>query len=344
MSLYPEISKSKSYEMAVDSAHTLYVEECGNPEGIPVIFLHGGPGAGCSENHRRYFNPKKYRIVLFDQRGCGLSSAHGCLENNTTHDLIADIEAIRSKLNIEQWLVFAGSWGVTLALLYAQSYRERVLGMVLRGSFLASKRDMDWFFSEGVSRLFPDLWQNFSTCLPRLNDKETLLQSYHRCLFADDTELNIKATLAWIEWTESIVTWTLSLSDQESVKSNHDEIKKKSTETKSSNNVDNIKNIEKIDKLIRGVRLEVHYAINQYFLEEDHLLNNMDKIQGLATIIVHGRRDITCPLESSWRIHKALKGSELRILPEAGHIASEQDMVEALVLATDDFVDLLNNK
>ena len=337
MPLYPEISKLISYEMEVDSPHKIYVEECGNPKGIPVIFLHGGPGSGCNESHRRYFNPKKYRIVLFDQRGCGLSTPHGCLDRNTTHDLIADIETIRTKLNIEQWLVFAGSWGVTLALLYAQKFKERVLGMILRGSFLASKRDMDWFFTDGVCRLFPELWEKFSTSLPKLNDKETLLQTYHRCLFTDNKELNKKAALAWIKWTDSIVTWTLPLSDQEIAKSNQKEEKK-------SKDINSSDNIEKTDKLIRSVRLEVHYAINQYFLEENHLLNNMDKIQDLATIIVHGRRDVTCPVESSWRIHKALSGSELRILPNAGHLAGEPDMIEALVSATDDFVELLEKQ
>ncbi|MEH6457330.1 MAG: prolyl aminopeptidase [Cocleimonas sp.] len=326
MPLYPEITNPKKYEIEVDSPHKIYVEECGNPKGIPVIFLHGGPGSGCNESHRRYFNPKKYRIVLFDQRGCGLSTPNGCLDKNTTHDLIADIETIRVKLKIDQWLVFAGSWGVTLALLYAQTYKERVLGMILRGSFLASKRDMDWFFSEGVCRLFPELWEDFSTGLPKLNESETLLQTYHRCLFTDDKELNAKAALAWIKWTDSIVTWTLPVSENEA-----------SDQEKAADKMSS----DKIDKLIRSVRLEVHYAINQYFLEEDYLLNNMDKIQGLPTILVHGRRDITCPLESSWRIHQALAGSELRILPNAGHLAGEPDMIEALVSATDDMLEKL---
>jgi proline iminopeptidase len=316
MPLYPEINEVKTYSVKVDSPHTLYVEECGNPDGIPVIFLHGGPGSGCNANHRRYFNPEKYRIVLFDQRGCGRSLPHGCLDENTTQHLIDDIETIRKKLNINQWVVFAGSWGVTLALLYAQQFKQHVLGMILRGAFLASKRDMDWFFTDGVCRLFPELWQRFSTSLPKLNDKETLLQTYHRCLFANDRELNTKAALAWSEWTDSIVTWKLPKSDDAPT--------------------------DDIDKLIRKVQLEVHYAINKYFLEENHLLNNIAKIKDIPTYLVHGRRDITCPVESSWLIHNALIHSTLRILPNAGHLAEEPDMIEALVSTTDEFIDLLD--
>ena len=315
MPLYPEISKPKSYEMEVDSPHKIYVEECGNPEGIPVIFLHGGPGSGCNANHRRYFNPEKYRIVLFDQRGCGRSTPHGCLDKNTTQDLISDIETIRIKLNIDQWVIFAGSWGVALALLYAQQYKDQVLGMILRGAFLASKRDMDWFFNDGVCRIFPELWQKFSSSLPKLNDTETLLQRYHRCLFSDDKEINLKAALAWSEWTDSIVTWKLPKSENEPT--------------------------ENIDKLIRKVRLEVHYAVHQYFLEENHLLNNIAKIKELPTIIIHGRRDITCPVESSWLIHNAIARSTLHIIPDAGHLAEEPDMIKALVSATDELIALL---
>lgn len=323
MALYPEISNPICYELEVDLPHKVYVEECGNPNGIPVIFIHGGPGSGCNPSHRQYFDPAIYRIVLFDQRGCGRSSPHGCLDKNTTHDLIADMEVIRNHLKISRWLLFAGSWGVTLALLYAQTYKERVLGMILRGSFLASKRDLDWFFKDGVNRIFPELWKNFNTRLTKLNDNESLLQSYHRCLFADDRELNAIAALSWLEWTDSIVTWSTPESDLEAVKD-----KMSKTE---------------IDRIIRKVRLEAHYAINHYFLDEDHLLKNCHKIQGLPTILVHGRRDITCPVESSWRIHNALAGSDLRILANAGHLASEPEMVEALVTATDDLASILKS-
>ncbi|MCF6191300.1 MAG: prolyl aminopeptidase [Cocleimonas sp.] len=315
MPLYAEINEVISYEIAVDKPHTLYVEECGNPDGIPVIFLHGGPGSGCNANHRRYFNPEKYRIILFDQRGCGLSTPHGCLDKNTTQHLVADIETIRLKLNVHQWVIFAGSWGVTLALLYAQQYKERVLGMILRGAFLASKRDMDWFFSDGVSRIFPQIWKSFSTCLPKKNESETLLQTYHRCLLDDDKKLNAKAALAWSEWTDSIVTWALPETDK-----------------KSPND---------IAKLIRIVRLETHYAVNQYFLEENYLLENCEEIQDIPTLLIHGQRDITCPVESSWLLHKVLKNSSLQILPNTGHLADEPSMIDSLVDATDEMVRLL---
>jgi len=248
-----------------------------------VIFIHGGPGSGCNESHRRYFDPSKYRIVLFDQRGCGRSSPYGCLDKNTTHDLIADMETIRTHLKISRWLLFAGSWGSALALLYAQTYKERTLGMILRGSFLASQRDLDWFFKDGVNRIYPELWENFSTRLPKLSDNESLIETYHRCLFADDKELNITAALAWLEWTDSIVTWSTPESDLETVKQKMSE--------------------DEIDRV--------------------------------------GRRDITCPLESSWRLHQALKKSDLRILPNAGHLAGEADMIEALVTASDDFATIL---
>ena len=277
MPLYPEIDKVISYKIAVDFPHELYIEECGNPNGIPVIFLHGGPGSGCNTNHRRYFNPRKYRIILFDQRGCGLSTPHGCLDKNTTHHLLNDIETIRLTLYVNQWVIFAGSWGVTLALLYAQQYKEHVLGMILRGAFLASKRDMSWFFEDGVSRIFPQLWQNFSNNLPKLNETETLLQTYHRCLHAENKELNKKAALTWLEWTDSIVTWSLPLVDQK---------------TSDNRELD-------IEKIIRSVRLEVHYAVNQYFLKENYLLKNSHKIQNIAITLIHERRDITCPVESS---------------------------------------------
>lgn len=316
MPYYPEINDVTSYEIAVDNPHKLYVEECGNPDGIPVIFLHGGPGSGCNANHRRYFNPEKYRIILFDQRGCGLSTPHGCLDKNTTHHLVADIETIRLKLNVHQWVIFAGSWGVTIALLYAQQYKERVLGMILRGAFLASKRDMDWFFEDGVSRVFPQLWQNYSTCLPKKSESETLLQTYHRCLLDGDKKLNAKAALAWSTWTDSVVTWMLPSTD---------------TNKKPPND---------IDKLIRSVRLEAHYAVNQYFLEENYLLENCEEIQDIPTFLIHGQLDITCPVESSWLLHKELKNSSLQILPNTGHLANEPDMIEALITATDE-IDML---
>ncbi|CAA6824512.1 MAG: Proline iminopeptidase (EC [uncultured Thiotrichaceae bacterium] len=327
MPLYPEIESPKTYSINVDSPHQLYVEECGNPDGVPVIFLHGGPGSGCNASHRRYFNPEHYRIILFDQRGCGRSTPHGCLDNNTTWHLVDDIERIRQYLEVDKWVLFAGSWGVSLALLYAQNYTKNVSGMILRGAFLASKHDLDWFFCEdGVSRLYPELWNTLSTLLPKPENpkiEETLLQSYHRCLFSDDSALNKKAAKAWSDWTDTIVTWTLT--SQPSTETKEEEVAAGSHENVT-------------DKQIRSIRLEAHYAVNQYFLKENHILNNMEAIKQIPTWLVHGRKDITCPIESSWRLHQQLTHSTLQILPNAGHLAGEPDMIEALVKATNEMI------
>ncbi|KAG1663517.1 Proline iminopeptidase [Nymphon striatum] len=314
MPLYPKIENPTTYSIKVDTTHQLYVEECGNPDGIPVIFLHGGPGSGCNPDHRRYFNPKLYRIILFDQRGCGRSTPHGCLEKNTTHHLIDDIERIRQELKIDQWLIFAGSWGVTLALLYAQANSDKVTGLVLRGAFLASKRDLNWFFNDdGVARLYPELWEIFSTSLPKLKPDESLLQS-----LPSNAKLNKKAAKAWSDWTDTIVTWTLP--------------------TQSNPAIDNDPKKEITDKQLRSIRLEVHYAVNNYFLQEEHIINNMHLIKHIPTHIIHGRKDITCPVESSWRLHKEFTSARLKILPDAGHLANEPDMIEALVKATNTII------
>lgn len=309
MPLYPEITPYSTYQLEVDETHRIYVEECGNPIGIPIVFIHGGPGSGCNESHRCFFNPQKYRIILFDQRGCGRSTPYGCLDNNTTHHLVRDLETIRETLGIDQWVLFAGSWGVALGMLYAQTYPQHVSSMILRGAFLASKRDIEWFFDDGVSRLFPELWEKFSTTLIAEEANEHLLKTYERCIFSNDKALNLKAAKAWTEWTDSIVTWMLPESGPFVVKDT--------------------------EKLIKKIRLEVHYAVNNYFLETDQLIDNCHTIPNIPVSIIHGQRDITCPLESSWRIHKALPHSELQVIRNAGHLAGEPDMVEALVASTD---------
>jgi len=328
MPLYPELENPQTYTITVDTPHKLYLEECGNPEGIPVIFLHGGPGSGCNASHRRYFNPEKYRIILFDQRGCGRSTPHGCLDHNTTQHLVEDIEAIRLQLEVDQWVLFAGSWGVSLALLYAQSYPEKVSAMILRGAFLASNRDMGWFFNDGVRRIYPDLWEAFNTALPKINDSEPLLERYHRSLFSDDKRLNQKAAKVWSDWTDTIVTWTLQPQTSPQTSPKHS-----SEHTASTSSPKDI-----TDKQIRSIRLEAHYAINQYFLKENHILNNMQAIKHIPSLLIHGRRDITCPVESSWNLHSAFANSTLTILPNAGHLAGEPDMIEALVKATDEMI------
>ncbi len=313
--LYPEITDPIVHELKVGKIHQLYVEECGNPSGISIIFLHGGPGSGCQPYHRQFFDPEKYRIILFDQRGCGRSTPHGCLEENTTHDLIGDIETIRQTLNIEQWVLFGGSWGVTLALLYAETYPDQVSGLILRGSFLASKRDLDWFFGDGVGRIFPDEWEKFRALVDEEDiTAKNVIEDYHEMITSAYDEERIKAAEAWSRWTGKIVTWTLPQEDN------------KEPDQKDPK------------QLIREIHLEVHYAFNQYFLEPDQLIKNIDQLPDVPVSIIHGRRDITCPLESSWRLHKAIPNSSLTILPESGHLANEVAMIDALVTSSDNLV------
>lgn len=317
-SLYPEITNPTVYDLKVSDVHQLHLEECGNPSGIPIIFLHGGPGSGCQPYHRQFFDPEKYRIIIFDQRGCGRSTPHGNLEDNTTHDLLADMETIRKTLKIDQWVLFGGSWGVTLALLYAQTYPQHISGIVLRGAFLASKRDLEWFFGDGVGRIFPDEWERFTALLDDTDYTYLdVIEDYHEMITSVyDTE-KIKAAQAWSRWTGKIVTWTLPQNED------------KNSEEKEP------------EKLIREIHLEVHYAVNKYFLETDQLITNIDRLPDVPVEIVHGRRDITCPLESSWKLHKSIPNSSLTILPESGHLANETAMIDALVTITDGIAEKL---
>ena len=306
--LYPEINASNSYRLKVDPVHTIYVEEAGNPRGIPVIFLHGGPGSGCNENHRRYFNPKKYRVVLFDQRGCHRSTPAGETKNNSTPDLLQDIERIREHLGIEQWLVFGGSWGATLGLLYAQSYPSRVLGMVLRGTFLARQKDLDWFGRKGASMIFPDYWQDFTGIIPD-PERSDLISAYYARVHGADREARETAAMAWSKWAGRLVTYLLPGADYTP---------------------------GDVGKTVREVLIETHYAMHRYFIDENRILDNAALLPPVPVRIVHGRRDLTCTLDASWSLHRALPDSELVIVKEGGHLAGEPVMVDALVTATDD--------
>ncbi len=311
--LYAEISDPVIHNIRVGKIHELYVEECGNPSGIPVVFLHGGPGSGCQPYHRQFFDPDKYRIILFDQRGAGRSRPHGCLEENTTHDLISDMEVIRRKLHIDRWVLFGGSWGVTLALLYAQTHPDRVLAMILRGAFLASQRDLEWFFSDKAGRIFPDEWERFTGILNiDTNHYENILHEYHRMITSDHHAERLNAANAWSRWTGKIVTWTLPQDEDEKDEDRDPE------------------------QLIRETGLELHYAINHYFLEPDQLIRNIGRLPKVPVKLIHGRRDITCPVESSWRLYKTIPHATLTILHEAGHLAGEPTMIDALVTATDE--------
>jgi proline iminopeptidase len=305
--LYPDIKPFTTHHLVVDSRHTLYLEECGNPQGLPVLFLHGGPGAGCEPMHRRFFDPRRYRIVLFDQRGCGRSTPHAELEQNTTGHLVGDIEAIREHLGIERWVVFGGSWGSTLGLIYGQTHPSRVLGLILRGIFLCRPEDISWFYQEGACRLFPDAWEHFLEPIPD-NERADLLHAYYRRLIGTDEVERLRVAKAWSVWEGS----TLSLERNHAV----------------------VEHFGEAHLALSLARIEAHYFVNDIFLEPNQLLRDAYRLQGIPGVIVHGRYDVICPLDGAWALHKAWPGSELQIIPTAGHAASEPGIVNALVGAT----------
>lgn len=305
-SLYPELEPFAHSMLDVGDGHSVYLEQCGNPDGIAVIFLHGGPGSGCNPNHRRYFDPGKYRIVIFDQRGCNRSTPRGRIEKNTTADLLRDVERIRAHLQIDQWLVFGGSWGATLGLLYAEQFPQRVTGLVLRGTFLARQRDVRWFAQEGANRIFPDYWEQFIKDIPR-QERQDLVAAYHKRLGDKDPQIRQKYARAWSDWATRVVTYNLAERKQEQ---------------------------EDAQVLVDQVSIETHYAVNRYFIQENRILDGIARIPDVPVIIIHGRRDLTCTLEASWTLHQALPGSEFVIVPDAGHLAGEPAMTDALITAT----------
>lgn len=309
--LYPAINPYHQFELAVTPPHRLYVEESGTPDGIPVVFLHGGPGSGCEAYHRQFFNPQKYRIVLFDQRGAGRSTPHAELSNNTTQDLVNDIEAIREKLGIDRWVVFGGSWGSTLALAYAQTHPQRVSGLILRGIFLCRQREIDWFYQEGASRIFPDVWQHFLEPIP-VNERHDMVTAYYKRLTAQDEFTRMQAAKAWSLWEGR----TATLISRQSV----------------------IDHFGDPHTALSLARIECHYFKNNSFLSQNQLLNNMSLLADIPGVIVQGRYDVICPLESAWELHQAWPGSILRIIPDAGHSATEAGILSELVNATDEMV------
>ena len=312
--LYPDIDPFCTHRLAVEPPHELYLEECGSADGIPVLFLHGGPGSGCESYHRRFFDPARYRIVLFDQRGCGRSTPHAELQGNTTGALVADIEAIREHLGIGRWLVFGGSWGSTLALAYGQAHPQRVTGLILRGIFLCREREIHWFYQEGAGRIFPDYWQDFLAPIPEA-ERGDLVAAYHRRLTGDNELARLAAAKAWSIWEGR----SASLLPNESI----------------------VSHLGSPHTALSMARIECHYFVNRAFLEPDQLLREMPRIAHIPGLIVHGRYDLICPLESAWELHRAWPGSELRIVPDAGHAASEPGIRAALVAATDRFAERL---
>lgn len=310
-SLYPAITPYHHFKLAVTPPHELYVEECGTPDGIPVLFLHGGPGAGCEEYHRRFFNPEVYRIVLFDQRGAGKSTPHAELQHNTTWDLVADIEAIRQHLKIDRWLVFGGSWGATLALAYAQTHSQRVQGLILRGIFLCRPREIEWFYQEGASRIFPDYWEQFINVIPA-TERQNMVAAYYRRLTSSDELIRMQAAKAWSVWEGR----TATLRGNKHV-------------------VDHFAHPHTALSL---ARIECHYFMHDSFMQENQLLRDAHKLHEIPGVIVQGRYDVVCPLESAWALSKAWPQADLQIVADAGHSAAEPGITAALVFATDNMI------
>lgn len=313
-SLFPDIRPFRSQHLDVGPPHRLYLEECGISEGIPVVFLHGGPGSGCESWHRRFFDPNRYRIVLFDQRGCGRSVPHASLERNTTWDLVSDMERIREHLGIDRWVVFGGSWGSTLALAYAQAHPDRVLGLVLRGIFLCRDQDIHWFYQDGAGRLFPDYWEDYLAPIPEA-DRGDMVAAYYRRLTGTDEVARMAAAKAWSEWEGR----TATLLTNPAV----------------------VGHFQNPFTALSLARIECHYFRHQAFLEPDQLLRDAHLLAEIPGYIIHGRYDVVCPVDQAWALHQAWPRAELCIVPDAGHSAGEPGIARALVAATQALADRL---
>ena len=293
--------------------HEIYYEECGNPNGKPAVFLHGGPGGGGSKKVRGFFNPKLYRIVIFDQRGCGRSKPHGCLNNNTTWDLVEDIEKLKNKLNIKKWLVFGGSWGSTLSLAYAQTYPDSVSELILRGIFMLRKKELDWFYQDGASRVFPEAWEGFLKPISEKNH-DNLMDAYYRIFKSNDDKAKMEAAIAWSRWEGSVST----LSHKPEMITSYSESK----------------------FALAFALIENHYFINKGFLENENQLietKSIDKIRHIPAKIIQGRYDIVCPMETAWELSKNWPESELIVAPNSGHSAFEKEITHELIKATQEF-------
>jgi len=311
--LYNEIEPYDSGHIQISNIHELYYEQCGNPNGKPVVFLHGGPGAGLIPDYRRFFDQDAYRIILFEQRGAGRSRPHASLDDNTTWHLVQDVETIREHFGVEQWLVFGGSWGSTLALAYAETHPERVRGLVLRGIFLCRPEEIRWFYeeSQGASAIFPEGWEKYVAIIPE-SERDDMIGAYYRRLTSADQKVKLEAAQAWSTWEAS----ALKLLPDQSV----------------------IDDFSEPEMAIALARIECHYFVNNCFFEtNNYLLENVDRIRHIPAVIVHGRYDIVCPVMNAWDLHKAWPEAELKIIPDAGHAATEPGIAAALVEATDRF-------
>lgn len=306
--LFPPIEPFHHFLLQTDSVHSIYVEQCGNPQGVPIIFLHGGPCSGCKPDHRRFFDPTHYHIILFDQRGCGRSLPFGELKHNTLPDLIADMERIRQHLNLEKWILFGGSWGATLALAYAQKHVKRVQAMILRGSFLARLQDNHWFLGNyGVSLIYPEMFRHLVDSIPALQRTDNLFDDLCAVLWGKDELAIRRVTKSWQAWGGQVALGSAF----------------------------EFRDVHVTDHDIKQVKMEVHFAKNHYFLAENELLKQCAKLHHLTVIIIHGRHDLVCPIEAGWQLHLALPQANYIVLPNSGHIAQGDEMIDVLVNATE---------
>jgi len=309
-SLHPPIDAYDQGQLEVGDGHTIHYEQCGNPEGKPALFVHGGPGGGTDPSQRRFWDPEAYRIVLFDQRGCGKSTPHASLEANTTGHLIADMEKLREHLGIERWQLFGGSWGSTLSLAYAEAHPERVTELVLRGIFLVRREEVRWYYQSGASRFFPDAWEGFLAPIPEA-ERADLVAAYHQRLTSDDEAVRLEAARAWSVWEGS--TSRLQVDPALVARTSQPRFAE------------------------AFARIECHYFVNEGFLDEGQLLRDIARIRHIPGVIVQGRYDVVCPPKSAWDLHRAWPEAELKIIGAAGHSALEEGTAEALVAATDRF-------
>ncbi|MBD0341457.1 MAG: prolyl aminopeptidase [Microcoleus sp. Co-bin12] len=311
--LYPPRQPYNEGELKVSDLHTIHFEESGNPEGKPIVLLHGGPGGGCPPFYRQYFDPEKWRLVMFDQRGCGQSKPHAELQENTTWDLVNDIEKLREYLNIHQWVVFGGSWGSTLSLAYSQTHPDRCKGLILRGIFMLRQKEIRWFYQEGASYIFPDAWEEYVKPIP-INERDDLLTAYYQRLTSPDDKIRLEAARAWSIWEASTSRLFPDL---------------------------DLKQRFGIDAFAEAfARIECHYFINKGFIDpEDKLLLHIDRIRKIPAVIVQGRYDVVCPMMSAWELHRAWPEAEFIVVADAGHSMSEPGIRTCLIEATDKFAD-----
>ncbi|MDQ2643585.1 MAG: prolyl aminopeptidase [Myxococcota bacterium] len=308
---YPEIEPYHTGFLRVSEEHSIYYEESGNPKGKPVVFLHGGPGGGTSPKQRRFFDPSRYRIVLFDQRGCGKSRPHASLNDNTTWHLVSDIERLREELKVARWMVFGGSWGSTLALAYAEKHPERVTELVLRGIFLLRRWELEWFYQCGTSRLYPDAWKAYEELIPPA-ERGDFIAAYYKRLTSADESVRQQAARVWSVWEAST---SHLLPDEDYIRSSGGDAFS-----------------------LAFARIEAHYFVNHGFLSrENQLIEDVVRIRHVPTVIVQGRYDVVCPMQSAWELSRAFPEAKLKIVPDAGHSAYEPGIVHELVSAVDAF-------